>query len=77
MLIRLTPNAHVASMGHMLKISPDKKVRHVAKIDILIDEIKDEIDRLHDIANPKRKIEAARDLIEYIELHHVHYQEGE
>ena len=61
----------------MMKLSQEKKVRHVAKIDTLIDEIKDEIDRLHEIANPKRKIEAARNIMEYIQLHHVDYQEGE
>lgn len=53
--------------------SNTKKVRHVARIDTLINEIKDEIDRLHDIANPKRRLEAARDLIEYIQLHQVDY----
>lgn len=63
-------------MLDMMQTSSSKKVRHVAKIDILIDEIKDEIDRLHDIGNPKRKLEAARDLVEYITLHHIDYQEG-
>jgi cell fate (sporulation/competence/biofilm development) regulator YmcA (YheA/YmcA/DUF963 family) len=60
----------------MLNLSKTKKVRHVAKIDTLIDEIKDEIDRLHEIANPKRKLEAARDLVEYITLHHIDYPEA-
>lgn len=36
----------------------------------LIDEIKDEIDRLHEIPFSKRRKEAARELIEYIQLHH-------
>lgn len=75
MLIRLTPNEPVASMVDMMETSSSKKVRHVAKIDTLIDEIKDAIDRLHEIANPKRKLDAAKDLIEYIDLHHVQYPE--
>lgn len=73
MLIRLTPNGPVASMVNMMETSSSKKVRHVAKIDTLIDEIKDAIDRLHEIANPKRKLDAAKDLIEYIQLHQVEY----
>lgn len=55
----------------MTKTSGTVKVRHVAKIDTLIDRIKDEIDRLHEIASPARKLEAARDLMEYINLHHL------
>lgn len=42
----------------------------------LADEIKDEIDRLHEIKSPKKRLEVARDLIEYIQLHHVDYREG-
>jgi hypothetical protein len=42
----------------------------------LLDEIKDEIDRLHEIRSSKRKLEAARDLVDYITLHHIDYQEG-
>jgi|HubBroStandDraft_2_1064218.scaffolds.fasta_scaffold297238_1 hypothetical protein len=53
------------------------KIQTRVTADKLVDEIKDEIDRLHEIRSPKRKIEAARDLIEYIQLHHVDYQEGE
>lgn len=47
------------------------KIRIVGKIDELLDEIKDEIDSLHDIASIKRRRDAARDLIEYIQLHHL------
>jgi hypothetical protein len=47
------------------------KMRLISKIDTLLDEIKDEIDRLHEIASPKRRRDAARDLVEYIELHHL------
>jgi hypothetical protein len=35
-----------------------------------LNEIKDEIDRLHEIKNTKRREQAARELIAYIELHH-------
>lgn len=40
------------------------------KAEILLDEIKDEIDRLHEIKNERTRNRAARDLIDYIELHH-------
>ncbi len=46
-----------------------------AEIDALIDTIKDEIDRLHEISGPKRKLEAAKDLVDYITLHHIEYPE--
>jgi hypothetical protein len=36
----------------------------------LLDEIKDAIDRLHEIKSTKRRKEAAADLVYYIELHH-------
>lgn len=41
-----------------------------SKTDVLIDEIKDEIDRLHEIKQPTLRGKVARELIEYIELHH-------
>ena len=44
-----------------------------AEIAALIDTIKDEIDRLHEISGPKRKLEAAKDLVDYINLHHIEY----
>lgn len=50
---------------------PKKKERRIARIDTLIDEIKDEIDRLHEIASAKRRRDAARELVEYIQLHHL------
>jgi hypothetical protein len=46
-------------------------IRLTSKIDALLDEIKDEIDRLHEIASVKRTRDAARDLVEYIQLHHL------
>lgn len=47
-----------------------KPLRHIAKYEALLDDIKDAIDTLHDIKSAKRRNEAARDLIDYIELHH-------
>lgn len=47
-----------------------KQVRTEKQRTKLLDEIKDEIDRLHEIPTRKRRQEAARDLIEYIQLHH-------
>lgn len=38
----------------------------------LTETIKDEIDRLHEIAKGKRR-EAAQDLVDYITLHHLEY----
>ena len=52
------------------------KVRNLAKIEELTDEMKDSIDQLHNIANPKRRLEAARELTEYIQLHFIDYPEG-
>lgn len=41
-----------------------------SRTDRMLDEIKDEIDRMHDeIRQSKRRAEAARELIDYIELH--------
>lgn len=41
------------------------------KADELVDQIKDEVDRLEEIKSRKRRVEAARDLVEYITLHHI------
>lgn len=41
------------------------------KTEKLLDEIKDEIDRLHEIKSTKQRHEAARDLVDYIKLHHL------
>lgn len=41
------------------------------KIDSLLDRIKDELDCLLEIDNPKNREAAAKDLIEYIQLHHL------
>lgn len=48
------------------------------KTENFVDKIKDAIDRLQGIKKPKLRLEAARDLIEYIELHYVeqHYIEA-
>ncbi len=46
--------------------------RKPKQIEALLDDIKDEIDTLHDIRSKKKRIEAARELIDYIELHHLH-----
>jgi hypothetical protein len=51
-----------------------KKFRGASQADKILDQIKDEIDCLHEIKNRKRRLDAARDLIEYIQLHHVDYQ---
>jgi len=56
-LIRSTPNAPVASVDDMTKTSEGKKVRNLLKIEELTDEMKDAIDQLHDIANPKRRLD--------------------
>lgn len=41
-------------------------------VEKLVDPAKDEIDdTLHAIKSPKRRIEAARDLIDYLQLHYV------
>lgn len=47
-----------------------KQVRTEKQREKLLDAIKDEIDRLHEVPFLKRRKEAARDLIEYIQLHH-------
>lgn len=45
-------------------------------VEKLVDPVKDEIDGvLNTIRSPKRKVEAARDLIDYIQLHYVEYAE--
>jgi hypothetical protein len=41
-------------------------------VETLVDPVKDEIDHLlHSIRSPKRRLEAARDLIDYLQLHYV------
>jgi cell fate (sporulation/competence/biofilm development) regulator YmcA (YheA/YmcA/DUF963 family) len=57
-------------------MAKSSKIQTAATAANLLDEIKDEIDRLHEIRSPKRKLEAARDLVDYITLHHIDYQEG-
>lgn len=46
------------------------KIRRLLAIEALGDEIKDEIDRLHDVVNPRRRRELATELLEYIQLHY-------
>lgn len=41
------------------------------RAETLVDEIKDEIDRLHDIGSPALRQASAKDLVEYIQLHHL------
>lgn len=41
------------------------------RADALLDSIKDEIDTLHNIKHDKQRVELARELIYYIELHHL------
>lgn len=60
----------------MLNLSEGKKVRNLLKIEELTDDVKDSLDQLHNIANPKRRLEAARDLAEYLQLHFIDYPEG-
>ena len=43
------------------------KARTERQIEKLADDIKDEIDSLNDIVDPRRRVEAARELIAYIE----------
>jgi hypothetical protein len=50
----------------MIKLRKLKKPRAL----VILDEIMDEIDRLHEIKNPKARAAGARALIDYIELHH-------
>jgi hypothetical protein len=52
------------------------KVRNLRKIEELTDEVKDSIDQLNDIATTKRRLEAARELTEYIQLHFLDYPYG-
>jgi len=52
------------------------KIQTRVTVEKLVDPVKDEIDDvLHAIRSPKRKLEAARDLIDYIQLHYVEYPE--
>lgn len=60
----------------VLKKVDIRKPVQLSRVEKLADEIKDEIDRLHEIKSPKKRLEAARDLIEYIQLHHIDYREG-
>jgi hypothetical protein len=53
---------------------PKFKPYKATKAEMLSDEIKDAIDSLHDIKNKKKRVEVAKDLIEYIQLHHIDYQ---
>lgn len=46
------------------------KLKVEQKVERLLEDIKDEIDQLHNIKNEKRRKAAARELISYIELHH-------
>jgi len=55
----------------MTKSSQSKKAQSVAKIDTLTDEIKDEIDRLHEINDVKMRRSVAIELVEYLQLHHI------
>lgn len=59
----------------MAKTSQPKKLRNLLKIESFTDDIKDEIDRLTEIAHPKRRLEAAQDLVAYLNLHFIDYPE--
>jgi cell fate (sporulation/competence/biofilm development) regulator YmcA (YheA/YmcA/DUF963 family) len=50
-----------------------RQIQTRAIVEKHIDSIKDEIDTLHEIRSPKRRLAAARDLIDYITLHHIEY----
>lgn len=71
-----TPPLHSAhpnsARRRSFKLPKTRTIRSESAIDALLDEIKDEIDRLHEIAKGKRK-EAAQDLIDYLTCHHVEY----
>lgn len=47
-----------------------KKIR-LSKTERLLDKIKDSIDRIREIKSPPGRRTAARELIDYIELHHL------
>lgn len=49
------------------------KLVNAAKIEALTDAIKDEIDSLHNFT-PKLRLEAAKDLAAYIQLHFIDYE---
>ena len=48
-------------------------IRNKNQADKVVDEIKDEIDRLHDFVSPKRRRDAALELMDYLRRHHVDY----
>jgi hypothetical protein len=47
-----------------------KAPRNAAERDQLLDVIKDGIDKLHQIKSARHRKAAAKDLVEYLELHH-------
>jgi hypothetical protein len=65
----------MATNSKSSKASKFSKLVKPMKIEALTDAIKDEIDSLHDIA-PKLRVEAAKDLAAYIQLHFIDYPEG-
>lgn len=72
----IQPIGYVDSTGgkrRFIRAKPKKSQRRLSdeRYAKLLDDIKDEIDTLHDIRAKKRRQKAARDLIEYIELHHL------
>jgi hypothetical protein len=52
-------------------VSGNRATEVELKNEAFLDEIKDEIDRLHEIKSVKQRAEAARDLVEYIQLHYT------
>jgi hypothetical protein len=48
-----------------------KVARNVKERRKLLEDIKDEIDRLHEIPSKGHRENVARDLVEYIKLHHL------
>ena len=46
-------------------------MKRSGKIEAILDEVKDEIDRLSAIRSKKQRQAAARDLVEYIQLHQL------
>lgn len=46
-----------------------RRPRNAAEREKFLDGIKDEIDTLHQIKSPRQRRAAAKDLVEYLELH--------
>lgn len=68
--LRKAVDESLARMGGDCNVARDVAKAIDAGIEWHIDEIKDAIDRLHEIPEGKQRTNAARQLIDYITLHH-------